>query len=351
MRQPLNDQSEPANFHLGAYQLLHYDREECNEWEDSLAMTQPSNAHPPSSQRVLLTGGTGYVGSRMREAFREAGFTVRLLVRSAEDARDLRATGYEVANGDVTDPATLSQAIDQCDTVVNLVAVIRESGGATFEAINYQGSVNLIRAAQQSGAPRFIQMSANGAGNRPDFPYHYTKWRAENELKQSGLRYVIFRPSIIFGPSPEGRQHFISQLADVVRAPAPLVPQIGDGQTRFQPIHHQDVAESFLRAVVDDQLDGSTFEIGGPQVLTYRQILDEIRKVLGSRKPIVPAPVQLVKVGATVLDHIPGITSPVSTEQLKMLSIDNVAPQNDAVRLVDHPLIPVTGNLDYILKG
>lgn len=311
-------------------------------------------ADQPASNRnlrVLLAGGTGYVGSRMREVLRDAGHRVRLLVRSADEAAALREAGWDVAIGDVTRPNSLPSAMDRIDAIINLVAIIREQPGVTFERINYQGTVNLVEAARQAGVERWIQMSALGAGNLPDFPYHYTKWRAENYVKNSGLRWTIFRPSIVFGPSPEGYPQFIEQLADVVRSPAPVVPQIGDGSTRFQPIHHQDVAGCFLSALESNESIGKTYEIAGPGVYTYRQILDQIRSVLDSRKPVVPTPVILVRLGATVLEQIPGIESPVTVDQLRMLQINNVTAHNAAPALLDHDLIPMRGHLDYLVDS
>ncbi|MBA2454435.1 MAG: NAD(P)H-binding protein, partial [Chloroflexia bacterium] len=142
---------------------------------------------------VLLIGGTGYVGDVMRNRMRDAGYTVRLLTRSSSNNARYEREGFETVGGNITDTNSIVRALDGADMVVNLVAVIKEKGDVTFEKMNYQGSVNVADAARQTGVVRLIQMSALGAGNMPDYPYHFTKWRAENYIKDLGLDYTIFR--------------------------------------------------------------------------------------------------------------------------------------------------------------
>src|SRR5690606_29922356 len=127
--------------------------------------------------------------------------------------------------------------------------------------------------------------------------------------------------------------HLLTPLADVVRK-APLIPVAGDGSSRFQPIHRDDVAAAFLRALDDPATTHQTFELGGPEVLTYREMLDEVARVLGSSKPKVNVPVPLIRIGAVVMGALPFVESPVTTEQIKMLKIDNTTNNNAAPDLV-----------------
>lgn len=306
--------------------------------DNDVSSTQPT---------ILLIGGTGYVGEYMREALKQRGLNLRLLLRSNREQATLEQQGFETAIGDITDVPSLVQAMQGIQTVVNLVALIKEKGDATFERINYQGSVNVVDAARQAGVRRIVQMSANGAGNLPEHPYMHTKWRAENYVKDSGLDWTIFRPSIIFGPSESRQVHFISQLADVV-AKAPLIPVVGDGTSKFQPIHLDDVSASFAAALQDSSTIGQTYEIAGPDVLTYEQILDEVAAVLGKQKRKVHMPVGLMKVGMSVIDVLPGPEPPVTIDQLKMLALDNTTNQNAVSALTGEPPKPVRGNLDYV---
>jgi NADH dehydrogenase len=310
---------------------------------------RPRSADTPTtadsgSRTILLVGGTGYVGDRMRLTLRDRGHQVRLLVRSRNDEQ-YRNEGFETVQGDVTDTDSLVRAMDGVDVVINLVALIKEQGQATFERINYQGSANVVDAAKRAGVNRVIQMSALGAGDLPEFPYHYTKWRAENYLKDSGLDWTIFRPSIVFGPGTQ--EQFVEQLADVVKL-APVIPVVGDGRSRFQPIHLDDVSEAFARAVIDPGTIGKTFELGGPDVLTYEDILNECAAVLGKRKPKLHVPVAVMMPAAALMGAIPFINAPVTTDQLRMLKLDNTTSDNATPGLIERSPIPFRGNITYI---
>jgi NADH dehydrogenase len=311
-----------------------------------------SQSPDSKSTSVLLIGGTGYVGDAMRHRLREAGHTVTLLVRPSSSVERFEREGFATAQGDVTDPTSLARAMQrvQPEVVINLVAVIKESGNATFERMNYRGTVNVVDAMRETGINRIIQMSAIGADNIPDYPYHYTKWKAENYVKDSGLTWTIFRPSIIFGPGEQVQ--FVSQLADIVKMKvAPVIPVVGDGRSRFQPIHLDDVAAAFERAVRDPGTTaGQTYEIAGPEVLTYEEILDEAARVLGKQKPKIHVPVALMKPAAALMGAVPFIEAPVTTEQLKMLSLDNTTMQNATPTLTGRPATPFRGNIDYIAK-
>ena len=297
--------------------------------------------------RVLLAGGTGFVGEALRAAVRAAGYTVRLLVRSSAAARRYQAQGYETELGDVQDPQSLYIAMEDVDAVINLVALIVESGDATFERVNFQGTVNLVNAARQASVDRMLQMSALGAGNRPEFRYHYTKWRAETYVQDHIANWTIVRPSIVFGPSAEGHFQFVTQLADLVRN-APLIPVPGKGDARFQPIHVDDVAGVFSAALGDEGTRGKVLEIAGPEILTYREMLAAVADELAVRKPMVNVPIPLIRMGAWVMDLLPLLEPPVTNEQLKMLQIDNTTAHNAAPELLGRPLRSLRGNLDFL---
>lgn len=309
-----------------------------------------SNASGSAGESVLLIGGTGYVGDAMRAWLRDAGHQVTLLVRSSSPAERYEQQGFATVQGDVTDPTSLVRALERArpEAVINLVAIIKESGKATFEQMNYRGTVNVVDAMRQVGIDRVLQMSALGAGNLPDYPYHYTKWKAENYVKDSGLTWTIFRPSIVFGPGEHAQ--FVAQLADVVKMKAaPVVPVVGDGQSRFQPVHLDDVAAAYERALRDPATTArKIYELAGPDVLTYEEILDECARVLGTHKRKVHVPVALMKPTAALMGAVPFIDAPVTTEQLKMLKLDNTTMQNAVPTLTGRPSIPFRGNINYI---
>ncbi|HYI14515.1 MAG TPA: complex I NDUFA9 subunit family protein [Thermomicrobiales bacterium] len=310
------------------------------------------DSQPPdqTGTSVLLIGGTGYVGDAMRQRLREAGHQVTLLVRPSSSAERYEQEGFATAQGDVTDPNSLVRALDRVrpDAVINLVAIIKEKGKATFEQMNYRGTVNVVDAMRQTGINRILQMSALGAGNVPGFPYHYTKWKAENYVKDSGMDWTIFRPSIVFGPGQH--EQFVEQLADVVRMKiAPVLPVVGDGMSRFQPVHLDDVAASYERALRDPATTArQIYELAGPEVLTYEEILDECARVLGTQKRKLHVPVALMTPAAALMGAVPFFEAPVTTEQLKMLKLDNTTLQNAVPTLTGRPAIPFRGNIDYI---
>ena len=296
---------------------------------------------------VLLAGGTGFVGEAVREAIRAAGHELRLLVRSSQDANKFQDQGFDTAFGDILDPQSLYIALDGVDTVVNLVAIIKEQGDLTFERINFHGSANLVNAARQASIDRFIQMSALGAGNLPRYPYHYSKWRAETYVKDRIPDWTIFRPSIIFGPSTENHVQFVSQLADLVRS-APVTPVAGDGSARFQPIHVDDVAAAFVAALDRSETIGKSYDLGGPEELTYRQMLDEIAQTVGVDRPAANVPIPLIRLGIKLLKPLPFLEPPVTGEQLDMLGLDNTTEQNAASQLIDRPMKPFRGGLGFL---
>jgi len=293
---------------------------------------------------ILITGGTGFVGSAVVNAL--AGRPLRLLVRDRAKAGDLPSQEVEIVEGNVTNPGTLPGAVAGCDTVIHLVAIIEESGGENFDSVIRQGTVNVVEAAKSAGARRFIDMSALGAADRPGFGYMQAKWRAEEAVRGSGLAWTIFRPSVIFGPG----DGFINALAAVVRS-FPVIPVVGDGQTRFQPISVRDVADAFVAAVDDPETAGQTYELGGPDVLTYEQLLDLVAEKLGKHKRKVHMPVGLMKTVVSLSTPLPkSIRPPVTSEQLKMLALDNSTDRSATEHLIGRPPLRLRDGLDYIAK-
>jgi uncharacterized protein YbjT (DUF2867 family) len=294
---------------------------------------------------IFITGGTGFVGSAIVPAL--AGHSLRLLVRDPTRAGVLASSDIDIVQGDVTAPDSLGSAIRGCDTVIHLVAIIEETGGATFDQVIHQGTVNVVNAARAADAKRIIDMSALGASDRPGFDYMQAKWRAEEAVKSSGLAWTIVRPSVIFGPG----DGFINALAGVVRG-FPVIPVVGDGQTRFQPVSVKDVADAFAAIVDDPSTVEQTFELGGPDQLTYEQMLDVIAGKLGKKKRKVHVPVSVMKTVVTVSGPLPkSIKPPVTKEQLKMLALDNTSTQSTTERLIGRPPLALRNGIDYIVRN
>lgn len=275
---------------------------------------------------ILLTGATGFVGSHMAKALAENNHKVRALARKTANTQKLQELGLEIAYGDVTEPASLKGALKDVDTVIHLVAIIEEKRGATFEKINRRGTENIVEAAKQAGVKRIIHMGALGTGPFEKYPYSYTKWQGQQAVEKSGLDYTVLRPSIIFG---EG-DGFVTVLAKLIRR-SPVVPIIGSGQTRFQPIWIGDVVRCVLEILKDGRFSKKVIDVGGARILSYEEIVDEIMKALGLKRAKLHIPPSLVKLGAKALRSI-GLPLLVTPEQIDLLELDNVTEPDSVER-------------------
>lgn len=300
---------------------------------------------------ILVTGGTGYVGSHLLAHLRRRGEPVRLLVRDTNRYQHLATGNIELIEGDVTDPPSLPAALEGVDQIIHLVAIIRERpGGVTFERINYGGTLNIVDAAKAAGVKRIVHQSALGARPDPALPYFDTKYRAEQYVQHSGLSYAILRPSVIFGEGDE----FVNKLADLVRKPlfilpAPVVPVVGDGSTPFAPLWIGDWV-AVVAAILDDPaLNGQIYELGGPRRISYEEMMNEIMAVIGIKRAKLHVPVPLMKLPVWIMDKVLA-NPPIAIEQLKMLALDNATPGDTAARLAGHALTDFRDGIEFIRR-
>jgi NADH dehydrogenase len=289
---------------------------------------------------VLVTGGTGFVGPHVIHALRAREIPVRALVRDPARAGRLGAWGVELVRGDVTDPSSLSVACAGVDAVVHLVSIIT-GRPADFERIMAQGTRDLVLASKAAGVGRFVLASALGLDERTKdaVPYYRAKWAMEQAVKESGLDYVIFRPSFVFGKDGGVLPTFV-RLARF----APITPVVGPGTQRLQPIWVEDLAEYFARAVDEPGVANRTFEVGGPDAPSWNEFWGRLKRVLGSRRPTVHVPFGLMQAQAALTERLPG--APVTRDQLTMLKLgDNVVTSPDAVETFQLPLVPLDEQL------
>ncbi len=304
--------------------------------------TPEATAQGASDGPIYITGGAGFVGGNIREALGNR--KLRLLVRDTSKLADDAGENVEVVEGDVTKPDSLRGTMDGCSAVVHLVAIISEEGGATFDGVIHRGTVNVVEEAKRAGISRFVHMSALGARDDAAFPYMLAKWQAEQAVRASGIPWTIFRPSVIFGPGDE----FINQLASVIRT-FPVIPVVGDGRTKFMPVYVQDVAAAYKRALDDMSTSGETYELGGPGVLTYEEMLDLIAAKLEKRKPKINVPVGLMLPIVKFSKPLPkALRPPVTEQQLKMLSLDNSTSKSATAELIGHTPMSLKDGIDYI---
>ncbi|MBI3811692.1 MAG: complex I NDUFA9 subunit family protein [Nitrospirae bacterium] len=275
--------------------------------------------------RIFVTGGTGFVGREVVRQLHGAGHKVRCLVRDLERAKRILPPTVELLHGDLTDPENFKAGLKDCQAVIHLVGILVEKGPATFERIHLQGTADLLKATSGAGIRRFVQMSALGSRSDAKSRYHRTKYQAEQAVIHSGLDWTIFRPSVIFGPGDQ----FVNLIARIIRS-APIVPVIGRGESRIQPISVRNVAACLALAVGNSLSYRKVYELGGPQRLTYNQIYQMIAGVLEKKKKAVHIPIPLVKPGALISELLLP-NPPITREQLIMLQEDNICDSTDAV--------------------
>ncbi|WP_181685764.1 complex I NDUFA9 subunit family protein [Halorhabdus salina] len=267
---------------------------------------------------VLVTGGDGFIGRYLCTELDERGHEVSVLSRDPDP--DVLPASAETVSGDVTDPDTLEGAFEGVDVVVNLVALsplfIPSGGNEMHERIHLGGTENVVAAAQAAGVKRIVQMSALGAD--PEGATHYirAKGRAEEVVRNSGMEWVIVRPSVVFGQGGEFVA-FTKKLTPPLVAPLP-----GGGKTRFQPIWVKDLAPILADCVADDDRAGETYEIGGPENLTLKQIAKMVRGSVA----VIPVPMALAGVGLSIGGAIPGF--PMGKDQYRSLRFDNTTAEN-----------------------
>jgi NADH dehydrogenase len=286
--------------------------------------------------KILVTGGTGFVGAHVAHALRAQERPVRALVRDPSRAAGLAGLGCELVQGDVTDPQSLRQAAEGCQVVVHLVA-IRRGRPADFDRIMVQGTRDLLAAAREAGVARFVHMSAAGTSEQTAgvVPYFRAKWQTEQLVRDSGIEHVIFRPSFVFGRDGGVLPLFVRQVRY-----SPVTPVIGSGLPRVQPIWVDDVAEFFAAAVDKPEAANRIFELGGPDVVSWNELYARIAKVLGKRRRRLNLPTGLIRTAATATERLPG--APITRDELAMIEIgDNVAADTAAVETFGFPLVPL----------
>jgi NADH dehydrogenase len=267
--------------------------------------------------KIFIAGGTGFVGKHLVDMLHEFGHSVRLLVHKRNSGiKDCVAQ----VEGDVTVLESFEHTLAGCDAVINLVGIIREYPlrGITFERLHVQATANMLAATSGAGLRRYLQMSALGTRSDAVSGYHRTKFRAEDLVRSSGLDYTILRPSLIYGP----KDAFINLLAGQLRL-APIMPVIGSGDYRLQPIHASDVARCFAMSLAMQETIGQCYELCGKERLTYLDLLDAVASAMGRMVPFKPkAPLGLMKMIIPFMQHVPQF--PITMDQLQMLIEENI---------------------------
>ncbi|WP_340303091.1 complex I NDUFA9 subunit family protein [Roseobacter sp. HKCCD7870] len=301
------------------------------------------------SKLVTIFGGSGFVGRYLARRMAKEGWRVRVAVRRPNEAGFVRPYGVvgqvEPVLANIRDDASVRAAIKGADAVVNCVGILVESGKNRFDAVQAEGAARIAKIAKEERAARLVHVSAIGADADSDSLYAQSKAQGEAGVKAAFPKAVILRPSIVFGPEDQ----FFNRFAAMARL-SPFVPLMGAG-SKFQPVYVDDLAQAAVTAILDDRFSG-IYELGGPEKLSFRALIEKMLKVIGRRRVILSIPSLAAAPLAFGLDMAQAVTFGLFTngvltrDQLRQLKRDNVVSPK-AKTLADFGITPTA--LDTVL--
>jgi NADH dehydrogenase len=275
----------------------------------------------PSDRLITIIGGSGFLGRHIVRALARRGYRIRVACRRPDLAGHLQPlgnTGQIVAvQANVRYPASINSACEGAYAVINLTGVLYSAGAQSFDAVHAFGAETAARAAKLARAQMFIQMSAIGADAASPAAYARSKAEGEARARAAFPGTIVLRPSIVFGPEDS----FFNRFASLART-APFLPLIGGGETKFAPVFAGDIAEAVVRLVDRGEATGKTYELGGPQILSFRQLLQFTLDTIGRKRLLLPLPWGLAKLQAALLGMLPN--PPLTIDQVEMLRSDNI---------------------------
>lgn len=270
---------------------------------------------------VTVFGGSGFLGRHVVRALLKRGWRVRAAVRRPDLAGHLQPLGMvgwvQPIQANLRYRWSVDRAVEGADAVVNLVAVMNNSGRQTVDVVNVFGARAVAEAARAAGLDRIVHVSAIGADPESDSAYGRSKAEAEAAVYETLPQSVVMRPSIIFGPE----DHFFNRFAGMARM-SPFLPLIGGGKTRFQPVFAGDVAQAIVDSIEGKARPATTYELGGPEIHTFRECMEIMLETIGRRRVLLPMPWGVASVLGTVLQYLPG--KMLTPDQVRLLRVDNV---------------------------
>ncbi len=278
----------------------------------------------PSDRLITIIGGSGFLGRHIVRALARRGYRIRVACRRPDLAGHLQPLGNTgqimMVQANVRYPASLAAACEGAYAVINLTGVLYSAGAQSFDAVHAFGAEASARAAHDARARLFIQMSAIGADENSPAQYAQSKAEGEKRARAAFPGAIILRPSIVFGPEDD----FFNRFAGMARL-SPFLPLIGGGETKFAPVFVGDIAEAVARLVDSGEASGKTFEFGGPEVFTFRQLMQFTLDTIGRKRLLLPLPWGIARLQAAVLGLLP---KPLLTlDQVEMLKTDNVVSE------------------------
>jgi NADH dehydrogenase len=278
-------------------------------------------------RRVTVFGASGFIGRYVVKRLGAKGAVIAAAGSNADRAGFLRPMGdvgqITPLRASILDEAEVAAAVAGADMVVNLVGILAPSGRATFEAVHRDGAGRVARLAKAAGARHLVHVSAIGADKGSPSAYARTKAEGEEAVRAAFPEAVIFRPSIVFGPE----DHFFNRFAAMARV-SPVLPLIGGGHTRFQPVYVGDVAEAIVKGLDDPALAGRTFELGGPRAYTFKELMELVLAETHRKRGLMPMSWGLARFEARFLELLPD--PPLTRDQVELLKRDNVVAEGAA---------------------
>lgn len=296
---------------------------------------------------ILVSGGTGFVGSAIVKELLRRGEQVAVLGRDGDKIRKRLGTSVEARAGDVRDPATLAAAMQGADIVINAVQfpgspIENRRKGWTFEEIDLKGTRHQVDAAKAAGVRRFVYVSGVGAAKDADQHWFRYKWEAEKYLRDSGLEWSIIRPTWIFGPEDPSLNRFLG-FAKLL----PFVPMFGDGKQPMQPVFIDDVGRAVADAAIKPEAANTLFEIGGPEVMSMNDVVKTALEVQGKKKLLLHQPVFVGKTIGTLASILP--SPPLSADAIDFITHPAVADNSALMRVLKPQLTTLRAGLTTYL--
>jgi NADH dehydrogenase len=272
---------------------------------------------------ATVFGGSGFIGRQIVWFLARRDYRVRAAVRRPELAGYLQPMGVvgqiHAVQSNLRFSDSVVRAVEGAETVINAVGILAPEGAQTFEAVHVEGARRAAKAAREAGARRFVHISAIGADSQSQSRYAATKAKGEEAVLAEFPSAIILRPSIVFGPE----DRFFNRFAALARI-SPVLPLIGGGHTKFQPVFSGDLGEATANAAIDFGTPGTIYEIGGPEIVTFRDILEATLRYAGRRRLLLPLPFWLMQIQAALTSPLPNSMRPITLDQLRLLKIDNV---------------------------
>jgi NADH dehydrogenase len=291
---------------------------------------------------IAITGASGFIGSALTRALGQKGFSLRLIVHKKKPDL-LDRDKFDIKTADVHNIDTLVQAFININIIYHIVGIIAETRQLTFEKTVAGGTRNVVEAAQKCGVKKIVYLSALGTSDKSQSKYHQAKWKSEEYIRNSGIDYVILRPSVVFGPDDE----FLNMIAGMIKR-LPLIPVIGDGNYELQPIYIDDLVKIMIACLDNEKAVNRMVEIGGPKAYAYKELVSILKRHLNKKKLIIYLPTLFIKAIATVMERVLK-PAPITTDQLLMLNAGNTCDLSGFNELFDMALTDLeTGIKKYM---